>query len=110
MATIRKLSTIRQFSFNYESPNLEHRRKSLRKQFSEDLPDEGGKVGDRPHAIKIAWADPNSPKEEGVIAKKCIKGVKKTSKLIRHSSLEKDSILYSKQVCYFPLFYLVQKT
>ncbi|RZB40193.1 hypothetical protein BDFB_007425 [Asbolus verrucosus] len=100
MANIRKLSAFRQLSLNCESPTTDKRRKSLKKQFSEDFCEvKGAKTRDRPpHPIKIAWAetDPESPKEEGVIAKKCIK-VKKTPKLTKHSSLEKESILYSKQ-------------
>ena len=103
MANMRKLSTLRQFSLNCDSPTIDQRRKSLRKQFSEDFCDAKEKIGaktrDRPHPIRIAWADESiaSPKEEGVIAKKCIKEVKKPPKLSRHSSLEKESILYSKQ-------------
>ncbi|XP_044272453.1 uncharacterized protein LOC123016244 [Tribolium madens] len=87
MATIRKLSTFRQLSLDCDSPS----RKSLKKQFSEE------KTRDRPHPIRIAWAESPSPKEEGVVAKKCLKEAKKPPKLSRHSSLEKDSILYSKQ-------------
>ncbi|CAH1371944.1 unnamed protein product [Tenebrio molitor] len=98
MAHIRKLATFRQLSLNCETPTLDQRRKSLRKQFSEEFC-EGAKTRDRPHPIRIAWADNSlaSPKQEGVVAKKCLKEAKKPPKLSRHSSLEKESILYSKQ-------------
>lgn len=99
MATIRKLSTFHQLSLNCDSPTLDQRRKSFKKQFSEQVSDklETRTHHDRPHPVRIAWAETASPKDEGVVAKKCIKEIKKNSKISRHNSLEKDSILYSKQ-------------
>ncbi|KYB24735.1 hypothetical protein TcasGA2_TC034947 [Tribolium castaneum] len=89
MATIRKLATFRQLSLDCE---LDQRRKSLKKQLSEEKTRH-----ERPQPVRIAWADSPSPKDEGIVARKCLKEAKKAPKLSRHSSLEKDSILYSKQ-------------
>ncbi|KAJ8927931.1 hypothetical protein NQ314_019561 [Rhamnusium bicolor] len=117
MSNIRKLSAFRQLSLNCNSPTPEQRRKTLKKQFSEDLPDLrnswldpgiGIKISlnaktsrnlDRPPPIKIAWEENSELRsEDAVIIKKC-KEIRRgsTGKLSRQSSLEKDSILHSKQ-------------
>ncbi|CAG9761314.1 unnamed protein product [Ceutorhynchus assimilis] len=114
--SIRKLPIYRQLSLTCDSPH--QKRKSLRKQFSQDIVDfkdpwfEHRDVhitaknkkneknnADRP-PVKIAWANnENFSLNDEVIIKKCSKEIKKVSsgKLIRHPSLEKDSILSSKQ-------------
>ncbi|XP_018574893.1 uncharacterized protein LOC108913757 [Anoplophora glabripennis] len=116
MSNIRKLSAFRQLSLNC-SPTPEQRRKTLKKQFSEDIPDYkekwidpgiGIKISlntktsrnlDRPPPIRIAWEE-NTPQlkaEDAVIIKKC-KEVRRgsTGKLSKQNSLEKNSILHSK--------------
>lgn len=107
----RKLSAFRQLSLNSDPGG---RRKTFKKQFSEDIPDwfeqqnSNLKISlntiktyhDRPHPVKIAWDDDDdgTPKElngEDVVIVKKIPEVRRrpSSKLIRHASLEKDSIL-----------------
>lgn len=116
MSNIRKLSAFRQLSLNC-SPTPEQRRKTLKKQFSEDIPDYKDKwidpgIGikislntktnrnlDRPPPIRIAWEE-NTPQlraEDAVIIKKC-KEIRRgsTGKLSKQNSLEKNSILHSK--------------
>lgn len=117
MPNTRKLSAFRQLSLSCETPTHENRRKSLKKQFSEDIPDvknawldsgmcikmdlnsKGKKLLDKPPPVKIAWEEhtKNFKTEDAVIVKKCME-VKRpaTSKLVKHSSLENDSILYTK--------------
>lgn len=117
MSNIRKLSAFRQLSLNC-SPTPEQRRKTLKKQFSEDIPDYKDKwtdpgIGikislntktnrnlDRPPPVRIAWEE-NTPElkaEDAVIIKKC-KEVRRgsTGRLSKQNSLEKNSILHSKQ-------------
>lgn len=107
---MKKLSAFRQLSLNCD--NSEQRRKTLRKQFSEDLDDRDpwtqSRVGIKitlnsksrnlmnTPPIKLAWEDPESRNNETVIIKKC-QEVRRTGKLSRQSSIEKDSILHSKQ-------------
>ncbi|KAF7279743.1 hypothetical protein GWI33_006776 [Rhynchophorus ferrugineus] len=112
MTTPKKPPPYRQTSFTYDPPSARQKRKSFSKQFSEDITELkaslleqnaeirvclGGKqkrnATDRPPPAKVAWS--HDAKEEAVIVKKC-KEVRK-AKLTRHASLEKESILNSKQ-------------
>lgn len=117
MSTLRKLSTFRQLSLNCEAPNLENRRKTLRKQFSEDVPQVKNKWSDEigikislnskartsyinPPPVKIAWEEDVSEltAEDAVIIKKCNEMKRMPiGRISRHGSLDKDSILNSKQ-------------
>ncbi|KAJ8919763.1 hypothetical protein NQ315_006292 [Exocentrus adspersus] len=98
MSNVRKLSAFRQLSLNC-SPTPEQRRKTLRKQFSEDIPDYKEKWIDP----GIAWEENTTPDlkaDEAVIIKKCKevrRGSAGNNRLSRHGSLEKNSILHSKQ-------------
>lgn len=115
MSGLKKLSTFRQLSLNCETPNLDNRRKNLRKQFSEDIPDvknwsdgidfrmalntKNRTSFIHPPPIKIAWEENDSDikAEDSVIIKKCneIKRIP-IGRITRHGSLDKDSILNSK--------------
>ncbi|KAK5642389.1 hypothetical protein RI129_008556 [Pyrocoelia pectoralis] len=117
---MRKSAPIRQLSLHVETPPS---RKSLKKQFSEDVPDKliGGidsyaavcaknllKNRDSPVPTKQAWVEDDSRQyvlqsssrsnEESLVAKK-YKEIKRplTSKVIKQSSINKDSILLSHQ-------------
>lgn len=125
MSTVKKRGPIRQFSLQCDSPKAPERRKSLIKQFSEDYTDVSTKpqpqqeLGIRvslcsknltkkpnegPPPTKIAWAE-KSPdiipgsKDDGIIIKKCTDVRKPNSprRLRKQSSLDTDSILYSRQ-------------
>ncbi|KAF2896782.1 hypothetical protein ILUMI_09400 [Ignelater luminosus] len=122
----RKAGPVRQLSL-HNTAETPTRRKILRKQFSEDIPEtkekwipELGfhvslctknqiKALDRPPPAKLAWIENRQQEpveeahtnktEEGIIAKKC-KEIKRpvTAKITRQSSLNnKDSILLSHQ-------------
>lgn len=90
--TRTRLTNFRQFSMVTESPRP---RKPSKKQFSEDVPDFKDPWFEQ--TVKLAWTvdEGKNPPEE-VIIKKCPREFKK-GRLTRHSSLEKDSILNSKQ-------------
>lgn len=124
MTTVRKLGTFRQLSLQCDSPKYNNRNKTLKKQFSEDVPDETikwetepkirislsaknrTKNSDRPPPIKLAWSE-NIQKsldeqifkrDEGIVAKKCKEAKRPvTAKIRKQSSLDRDSILYSRQ-------------
>lgn len=86
--TRTRLANFRQFSMVTESPRP-------RKQFSEDVPDFKDPWFEQ--SVKVAWTvDEGKNLSEEVIIKKCPREFKK-NRLTRHSSLEKDSILNSKQ-------------
>lgn len=86
--TRTRLTNFRQFSMVTESPRP-------RKQFSEDVPDFKDPWFEQ--SVKVAWTvDEGKNLSEEVIIKKCPREFKK-NRLTRHSSLEKDSILNSKQ-------------
>ncbi|XP_023020126.2 uncharacterized protein [Leptinotarsa decemlineata] len=103
MAGNRNLSAFRQLSLSCDGPKIKHKL-SLKKQFSEDIPDlrewpgpdAGIKIslsnkGKPP--VKHAWVeDPLT--EEAVVVNKCIKEAKTSTS---GKSLEKESILHSKQ-------------
>lgn len=123
MTNVRKLGTFRQLSLQCDSPKY-NRNKTLKKQFSEDVPDEKikwepepkirislsaknrTKNSDRPPPIKLAWTE-NIQKsldeqifkrDEGIVAKKCKEAKRPvTAKIRKQSSLDRDSILYSRQ-------------
>lgn len=87
-----RLTNFRQFSMVTESPRP---RKPLKKQSSEDVPDFKDPWFEQ--SVKVAWTvDEGKNLSEEVIIKKCPREFKK-NRLTRHSSLEKDSILNSKQ-------------
>ena len=118
----RKLSSIKQLSLHYETSSVEQRRKSLKKQFSEDIPDNKSawlekdlgirislsaklhkKERDKPPPVKLAW-DEEEQKEQKKERQENPKVVKypelkrsTPEKLTKQSSLEKDSVLYSRQ-------------
>lgn len=116
MSSLRNLSQFRQLSLNCETSSLEQRRKSLKKQFSEDIPDTidrwhkpglGIKVSFNNKSrnfinappIKIAWGEDSSEirTDDAVIIRKCTEMKEfPIGRLSRQSSLEKDSILNSK--------------
>lgn len=124
MTTLRKIGPLRQLSLQCETPPPQQRRKSLKKQFSEDIPDEKlwskvessprlklgahirSKTVDKPPSIKIAWSDNVQKtieeqflkKEDSLITKKC-KEIKRpiTAKITKQHSLDKEAILYSRQ-------------
>ncbi|KAG5868800.1 hypothetical protein JTB14_032699 [Gonioctena quinquepunctata] len=112
MANKKNLSAFRQLSLSCDGPKIQQKF-ALKKQFSEDLPDlrewQSQDIGFKislankgiRNPIKHAWVE-NTPSrnltEEAVIVNKC-RDFKRTSseKLSRQVSLEKDSILNSKQ-------------
>ncbi|XP_066151131.1 uncharacterized protein [Euwallacea fornicatus] len=101
MAMTRKLPNFRQFSLIAESPR-QKRKPLLKKQFSEDIPDFKDPWFDKKvPPVKLAWGceEDAAKLNEEVIIKKCNREIKRSGsgKLTRHASLEKDSILNSKQ-------------
>lgn len=115
---MKKLGTIRQLSLQCD---VSQRRRTFQKQLSEDVPDHWApssasnrassakgrpRTADRPAPVKIAWSD-NIQKtieeqlikrDEGLVAKKC-KEIRRpaTAKLSKQQSLDKDSVMYSRQ-------------
>lgn len=107
---IRKLSAFRQLSLSSETCE---RRKTFKKQLSEDIPDwfdhepnlkfslntkTRKTYCERPQPVRIAWDDNTADlKGEDVVIVKKIPEMRRNpvSKLTRHASLEKDSILSS---------------
>lgn len=103
---------VRQFSMRSETPTLEFRRNTLKKQFSQDIPDkktpetrniQSAKVrtkihNDSPPEIKLAWSEDMKAiqeackTEESMVVKKC----KEVKRPLR-TDLNKDSILHSRQ-------------
>lgn len=103
----------RQFSLRSETPTLEVRRKTLKKQFSQDIPDkkppetrtiQSAKArtklnNESPPEIKLAWTEDIKviqeayKKEESMVVKKC-KEVKRPQ---AKQNFSKDSILHSRQ-------------
>lgn len=80
MSTPQKNRPIRQFSIRTETPTLELRRKTLKKQFSQDLPDRkppetrnihSAKTRSETPPIKLAWVENLCKKEESMVVKKC---------------------------------------
>ncbi|KAI4471748.1 hypothetical protein MML48_1g18326 [Holotrichia oblita] len=125
MANLKKRGPIRQFSLQCDSPKAPERRKSLIKQFSEDYTEPPPKpiqqeLGIRvslcnknltkkppnegPPPTKIAWSEKppdiiQGSKDDAIIVKKCV-DLKRTNsprRLRKQSSLDTDSILYSRQ-------------
>ncbi|XP_030750087.1 uncharacterized protein LOC115877879 [Sitophilus oryzae] len=113
MSTTKKSPPLRQMSLMYDPPSARQRRKTLTKQFSEDISDIKASIldhnseirislnaktkklpTDHPPPIKMAWTATDI-KDEPVVVKKC-KEIRR-GKLTRHASLEKDSILNSRQ-------------
>ncbi|XP_050314991.1 triadin isoform X2 [Anthonomus grandis grandis] len=105
----RKLSNFRQLSLGCDQQ--QKKRAGLTKQFSEDVPepwfDQQQEIQvslNKPKkpapseskSVKLAWGDGFNLNEE-VIIKKCKEVKRERGKLTRHPSLEKDSILNSKQ-------------
>ncbi|KAF5273292.1 hypothetical protein FQR65_LT04714 [Abscondita terminalis] len=116
---MRKSAPIRQLSLHVDAPQ---RRKNFKKQFSEDVHESKekwmqvmspcisicAKKRDNPPVTKQAWLEENvqqimqavshNKNDEDMVVKKC-KEIKRplTSKLIKQSSLNKESILLSHQ-------------
>lgn len=103
---------VHQYSLRSETPTLELRRKTLKKQFSQDVPDkkipetrtiQSAKVrtkinNDRPPEIKLAWSEDIKSiqeafkKQDSMVVKKC-----KEVRRPQRQDLNKDSILHSRQ-------------
>lgn len=117
MATHQKNRPIRQFSFRSETPTLELRRKTLKKQFSQDIPDKKPperrniqsakartRILDDTPAIKLAWTEDIKAiqdaykKDDGIVVKKC-KEVKRplTEKCKQNLLINKETIANSRQ-------------
>lgn len=133
MENSRKIGPTRQLSLQCETPTIQLRRKSLKKQNSEDLVGDQNffkkeqrsssaktraktyeknknfdrsKISDKPPSVKLAWSenvqktieDQLIQKDESLVAKKC-QEIRRpaTAKVQRQGSLDKDSILYSRQ-------------
>lgn len=80
MSTPQKNRPIRQFSIRTETPTLELRRKTLKKQFSQDLPDRKSPETRTIHSakhrsetppIKLAWVETLCKKDDSMVVKKC---------------------------------------
>ncbi|GJQ76887.1 hypothetical protein Trydic_g15091 [Trypoxylus dichotomus] len=124
MANLKRRGPIRQFSLQCDSPKASEKTKTLIKQSSEDFGDanykpdhelgirvslcskNSRKNNEQPLPIKIAWEDKKSPREDctvaktdAIIVKKCtdVKKPNSPRRILRQNSLERDSILYTRQ-------------
>lgn len=113
MSAQQKNPPVRQFSTRNEPPTLEQRRKTLRKQFSQELPEkkvptetrniQSAKTRTKPidetPPIKLAWTDDIKTiqdaykKEEGIVVKKC----KEIKRPLTAKPKQKESILQNRQ-------------
>lgn len=112
MSNEHKSRPVRQFSMRNETPTLELRRKTLKKQFSQDIPDKKTpeprtihsakartKLNNEAPEIKLAWAEDIKvmeeayKKEESMVVKKCKEEKRPlTAKLTKQNFLNnKDS-------------------
>lgn len=115
MASDRPTYPTRQLSLHNDHPTtLQQKRRTLRKQFSEDVPDIvekhleekcsdmrisfSAKTRPLQPRVKVAWEEQNSPKESpAIIAKKCKEMRRPMLSMSRQNSFEREAILYPRQ-------------